>query len=653
MRLVQALPQAYRRLLFSTFVVVGTLAFPTTASADEPNVLAEQEASELRYAAEVRRELGVSPEYDRVAGLSNVKIAIIDNSFARFEKFPESLPKTTVLIKDYTQFITDRGYDYARTHGLYVDLVNDENDPSVQRMHVYPGKEMSDSDHGRRMAQALWAVSGKKPEGPQFYLLNGRGQTNFKRAIRYAIDEIKPQIILCSMNFESLAGFDEVQSFAHRWINEATDAGILWVNAAGNYGAQVVNAPVRVGKNGYVLFGEGEKRQDYLEVSSLLDENSVQVTLVWNAFPKNENSGTDKDLDLEFYDLNGKRMNLAADQGSYRQVIKGSGPDGRLADEEAYLPSESLGDTADNPLILFRAQPKHTYGAYFLRVRVKGGVFDPESDRLRLVLKPAMDPIFSPEERKHIDVVSWANLPILDRGSNIFFPAGNPNVITVGDGSDYSAFGKSRRGSVSKPEITLPKILAQFSSGGSSEGSSFAAAYFAGAMAVLLAHEPRLTRADILTLVANEQARDRSSRVTPSRLTIDEALQLHPVVTRQILKTVGPSARFFSVPGETAMQVEVGPFNKSLKEFFPRFRWDAFTEDPKQFGFYVAVSGREPNRVLGVTRQVTADEAGEVAPFPWEALDLPRDRFVEIRAQIPGAGNFVLPTQAALRRLYR
>ena len=65
-----------------------------------------------------------------------------------------------------------------------------------------------------------------------------------RRAVRYAIEQ-RVDIILFSGSFEG-GGNGDGRGPVNRIIDEATAAGILWVNAAGNYGRRVYNGPVRV-----------------------------------------------------------------------------------------------------------------------------------------------------------------------------------------------------------------------------------------------------------------------------------------------------------------------------------------------------------------------------------------------------------------------
>jgi len=73
----------------------------------------------------------------------------------------------------------------------------------------------------------------------------------------------------------------------------------------------------------------------------------------------------------------------------------------------------------------------------------------------------------------------------------LYPPADDPRVITVGDLSPSSSIGPTADRRV-KPEVLLEDSRAYFTDGDVSAGSSNAAAYFAGIVAILKASEPGL-----------------------------------------------------------------------------------------------------------------------------------------------------------------
>jgi hypothetical protein len=101
----------------------------------------------------------------------------------------------------------------------------------------------------------------------------------------------------------------------------------------------------------------------------------------------------------------------------------------------------------------------------------------------------------------------------------IFPPADNPGVITVGDATRSSGTGAIENGRV-KPDIILENSTAPFSNGEETAGSSNAAAYFAGIVAVLKAAQPNLATRHLLALARRGDVPDADQVVsggTPTR----------------------------------------------------------------------------------------------------------------------------------------
>lgn len=402
----------------------------------------------LENMTEARKSLRLDA-YTNVEKLSKIKIAVIDNGFNGWEAEKKILPESTKLIAKYDpEFIK-----------------------KFQLGDVETNENLAQTDHGRVMAQIIWGITGNNPSGPQFYLLNANGITNFRRAVRYAIEE-KVDIILYSQNRECCGNFDG-GGFLNRIVNDAVSAGILWVNAAGNYGGNVFNSPIkRVNADNSVVF----ETTSELLIKSRLDENTAQVILTWNSSGPEENTGTDKDLDIYIYDEDGTEVA----KSDLKQVWKKPA----LEEGETFLPRER---------IRFEFS-KNRSGNYKIVVKAKSKNFTP-TDKVRLVLIPTKQPIFDRETNKMVNAIELVNVT---RGGEIMAPADNPGVITVGDLSPASAMGPTEDGRM-KPEILMEESMANFTNGESSGGTSNAAAYFAGVLAVLKAERADLTRSDIIT----------------------------------------------------------------------------------------------------------------------------------------------------------
>jgi hypothetical protein len=384
--------------------------------------------------------------------ISEVKIAIIDNGFSGYEAGSGQLPASTVLVESYDP-------EFVKKHNL--------GNPAYQ-------EKMAQTEHGTQMAEIAWGLSGGKAEGPQFYLLNANGITNFRRAVRYAIEN-RVDIILYSQNRECCGNFDG-GGFINQIVNEATAAGILWVNAAGNYGGRVFNSNVAYDEDGLLHFGNRTR----LRLKSHIDDNPAQIILSYSAGWESENEGTEKDLDLYLYDPQGKLVAKA----DLKQVTKKDA----LGEGETFLARERINYT-------FARSEEY----YTLEVRTKSGGFV-QGDRMRIVVLPQREPIRSGEKAKPVDTVQFVDAT---PGYEIMVPADNPTVITVGDINSYSATGPTEDGRV-KPDFLMERAEASFSNGVSSSGTSNAAAIFAGILSVLKAYNPSLSRVDLLNFIKNK-----------------------------------------------------------------------------------------------------------------------------------------------------
>ena len=429
--------------------LAGILLTGFALLAVEPDLAAPVSASKLTNAESARRKLGLYASYPSVPTIGRVKVAILDSGFDRIDGKRPYLPKSAVVVEHYDP-------EFIKRHKL--------GDPDFQKPFV-PGES-----HGRLMAQIVWAASGNSPFGPQFYLLNANGPTLFRRAVRYAIEQ-KVDVILFSGTFEGAGNFDG-RGPINIAVDEAIAAGIIWVNAAGNAGGTVYNGPVSIGEDGYLKLRAGTE-PTALRFANRLDENPVTVTLTWNDYKEVEDAGTDKDLDLIVEDWTGRVVG----QSKLKQVLA----------EKALETGESK-----NPRerVVFPELPAKPAGEeYRIRVKAMSGNFGP-LDRLRILVSAGRTAaITDPESGKSIVPVEFLDAT---RSGEIYPPADHAGVLAVGDSLLQSAVGPTVDGRL-KPDVVLGDSVARFSNGDESLGSSNAAAYFAGVVAVLRATEPSLT----------------------------------------------------------------------------------------------------------------------------------------------------------------
>ena len=289
-------------------------------------------------------------------------------------------------------------------------------------------------------------------------------------------------MILFSGSFEG-GGNGDGRGPINRIVDDALAADILWINAAGNYGQRVYNGPVRVLEDGYLRLRD---RPDVaaLRFRNRLDENTVTVTLAWNDYREEEDAGTDKDLDLDVEDWAGRRVGSSA-----KVQVSGAGP---LGPDESRNPRERvvLTDLAADPDV-----PSDPDYSYRIRVRAKKGRFTAR-DRIRILVTSSRDAFLSPGDDVPREAVEF--LDATGEGE-IYPPADHPLVLTVGDADPASSVGPTADRRI-KPDVLLEDSRAFFTDGQVSAGSSNAAAYLAGVVAVLKAAEPSLAPRHLLLL---------------------------------------------------------------------------------------------------------------------------------------------------------
>jgi hypothetical protein len=414
-------------------------------------------ASRLADVDQVRSRLGLTAEYTGTVAVEALKVAILDYGFAGVGPDEGYLPSNTVVVENYDP-------DFVRRYRL--------GDPNL-RKPFEPG-----NIHGRVMAQIVWAVTGGHPRGPRFYLLNASGPTMLRRAVRFAIDQKVDLILFCG-SFEG-GGNGDGRGPINGVVAQAVAAGILWVNAAGNYGGKVYEGPVRVLGDGYLKLREGSDVAS-LRFRNHLDENTVTISLTWNDYREEEDAGTDKDLDLYVEDPSGRQLGV----GNKLQV---SGP-GPTRAGESRNPRERvvLENLPARPVVADRDF------AYRVRVVRKRGSFGP-SDRLRILITARRESYWPPGDNGPREAVEFLDAT---RTCELFPPADNPLVLTVGDDAPTSSVGPTTDRRV-KPDVLIRDSRAHFTNGEVVSGSSTAAAIVAGSVLLLKAAAPGLDPSALL-----------------------------------------------------------------------------------------------------------------------------------------------------------
>jgi len=415
-------------------------------------------ATKMESGEELRKYYSLTPAYDPQPALNDVKIAVLDNGFSGYENDKELrfLPENTIIKSTWEE--KDR-----------VELD-------------------STSDHGLKMAQVAWAMTGLSDTNhPQFFLLNAREIRNFRDSIKFFIEEKKKDkdkvhIMLIAMNFESYGNFDG-RGFINKMVSEATAEGIITIVAAGNYHGMVHNSPIV--KSDIVDTRDKDRRmltfkgKEYLEFTSLVTENPVKitdklgVTLSWNDFSEDLNANSDRDLNLYLEDENN---NLLA-KSEFKQE---NGPDDKSNWPREY--ASWIGALKKD-------------AKYKIRVSAKASsAFNVESDKLRITLSSGRAVVGNK------DAIVFKDASNTDE---IMVPADNLSVITVGDLSPFCSVGPKVNGR-SKPDLWLARTDVRFNTGSEPPSTSYAAAIFTGIAASLMAKEPMLNREQLLKSVGKK-----------------------------------------------------------------------------------------------------------------------------------------------------
>jgi hypothetical protein len=345
-----------------------------------------------------------------------VRVAVLDNSFFGYQtELGKRLPAGTQYFPGAASD-ADRFEDKSM-HGLFMAIL----------VHQIVSKSGCKADY-------------------QLSLFNSNGLTKFTDAVNSVIRG-GYDIVLYSQVWE-YGGNGDSRGFINATVNKALDAGILWINAAGNFGRLTRIAPVEPMANSdgdWVRFSAGNgKWTDAVKVRCRAEKNKtcpMRIVLTWNDFKDSPDIGTNKDLDLYLVDTYGE----ARESSTFRQSQEpdANDPTARL------FPREFLTRVA-------------LPGEYHIKVKIKSKNFTP-TDRLRIT-------------------TSGAGIEMLDPsiGETMLPPADNPRVLDVGALEDP---GTSISKKMNRPDVFLPSVISL--KDGSTPFSTSVAAAVAAGMAVL------------------------------------------------------------------------------------------------------------------------------------------------------------------------
>lgn len=366
--------------------------------------------------------------YAQSTSAKTVKIAILDNGFKdRDKEIGKTLPASTVY------------------HAGPV-----------------PVEPQGEEAHGLIMAQIVSGLLAKTPNiSYELHLFSAFGYSNLQKAIQTAIND-KFDIVLYSQVWE-YGGNGDGKGFINALVNQATAAGIVWINAAGNFGDATYRAPVETLADDWAYLPSPNRGVRVRCYDNPTGKCQLRAVLSWNDFKDDSALGTDKDLDLVLSDDTLKIIRT----GGLQQVLA--------------MPAGASQGYSLYPREIVEAELKT--GVYELRVKVRSKNFTKANDELRIVT--------SGDYLEQLDTTPAQE--------TLLAPADNATVLTIG-ASDSPKSGQSLK--MGKPEFsTDSKVILK--NGDTFKGSSNSAAMSAALAVIAKALNPTADRATVLAFLSS------------------------------------------------------------------------------------------------------------------------------------------------------
>jgi hypothetical protein len=223
---------------------------------------------------------------------------------------------------------------------------------------------------------------------------------------------------------------------------------------------------------------------------------------------------------------------------------------------------------------------------FFVRARTKNFTWD---DRVRVLVTASRESYVDPATGRADEGVTFFDATGREE---LYPPADNPLVLTVGDTDPVSAVGPTADHRL-KPDTLIEDSRAFFTDGEVTVGSSNAAAYLAGVVALLKAAEPGLQPRHLLRL-AQETAPQAAQAVPTRALTSVQDHGMLPGQSGIPLARSQPAVDSTPQPAAQPRVMFVGPFGRTRVILVPRTAPSADpagSPSPTSRGF--SASGRE------------------------------------------------------------
>lgn len=375
----------------------------------------------------IKSSLGFTKFYSQARTGRTLKIAVLDKGFNGFEKeIGRTLPSNTRYVAGPIK--------------------------TPENMAV---------EHGLKMAQILTSLMTNDMKNaqwmPELTLYNVFGFSNFKAAIDDIIAR-KVDLVLYSEVWEYGGNFNGA-GFINAEVSRATQQGVVWVNAAGNFALTTFNAGLKTATDNWVQLPDQNNSLAIRCDGKQVKKCSVKIVLSWNDFKEDVEQGTNKDLDLALTD-------------DLLNIIQSSGL------RQSADPRENRPGFSKYPREIITAELDP--GLYYVRVKNRSLNFT-AADSLRVTVDG--DGIIMPSH-------TW--------GESLLNPADNPSVITVG-ASDSIRSSTSQY--LNKPDLLTVSSLV-LNNKMEFRGSSNSAAIVAAGLALLKSQNPTLTKAQLLKMVS-------------------------------------------------------------------------------------------------------------------------------------------------------